>query len=219
PALSFCGHKARGGSVWGVTDYEFGHNWFPMIVGSNERLHGWMDEGCNTFTNQLSTEAFNKGEYHRRMGNRNSITPALFNDNLEPVMSSPQNMKERNIGILVYYKPGFGLRLLRDEIIGAERFDKAFRNYIAAWAYKHPTPDDFFRTMENETGENLSWFWRGWFQNNWKLDQAISNVDYENFDAKNGARITIENLQKLPMPVVIEATTESGKKVRKKLPV
>src|SRR5690606_1012421 len=132
---------------------------------------------------------------------------------------SPQNMKERNIGILVYYKPGFGLRLLRDEIIGAERFDKAFRNYIAAWAYKHPTPDDFFRTMENETGENLSWFWRGWFQNNWKLDQAISNVDYENFDAKNGARITIENLQKLPMPVVIEATTESGKKVRKKLPV
>ena len=219
PALSFCGHKARGGSLWGVTDHEFGHNWFPMIVGSNERLHGWMDEGFNTFINQLSTEAFNKGEYHRRMGNRNSITPALFNDNLEPVMSSPQNMKERNIGILVYYKPGFGLRLLRDEIIGAERFDKAFRNYIAAWAYKHPTPDDFFRTMENETGENLSWFWRGWFQNNWKLDQAISNVDYENFDAKNGARITIENLQKLPMPVVIEATTESGKKVRKKLPV
>src|SRR5690606_22157349 len=182
PALSFCGHKARGGSLWGVTDHEFGHNWFPMIVGSNERLHGWMDEGFNTFINQLSTEAFNKGEYHRRMGNRNSITPALFNDNLEPVMSSPQNMKERNIGILVYYKPGFGLRLLRDEIIGAERFDKAFRNYIAAWAYKHPTPDDFFRTMENETGENLSWFWRGWFQNNWKLDQAISNVDYENFD-------------------------------------
>jgi len=128
-------------------------------------------------------------------------------------------MKERNIGTLAYYKPAYGLRLLRDEIIGAERFDRAFRSYVAAWAYKHPTPDDFFRTIENETGENLAWFWRGWFKYNWTLDQAIRSVDYEKLDPKNGAIITIENLQKLAMPVVIEATTESGKKIRKKLPV
>lgn len=201
----------------GVTDHEFGHNWFPMIVGSNERLHGWMDEGFNTFINELSTEAFNKGEYHKRFGNRNSMTRAFSAPSLEPVMSSPQNMKERNIGTLVYYKPGYGLRLLRDEIIGAERFDKAFRNYIAYWAYKHPAPDDFFRTIENETGENLAWFWRGWFKNNWSLDQAISRVEYDKLDPKNGALITIENLQKLPMPVVIEATTESGEKNKKEI--
>ncbi|QBQ42273.1 M1 family peptidase [Sphingobacterium psychroaquaticum] len=219
PGISFCGHQAKGGNLWGVTDHEFGHNWFPMIVGSNERLHGWMDEGFNTFINELSTEAFNKGEYHKRFGNRNSMTRAFSAPSLEPVMSSPQNMKERNIGTLVYYKPGYGLRLLRDEIIGAERFDKAFRNYIAYWAYKHPAPDDFFRTIENETGENLAWFWRGWFKNNWSLDQAISRVEYDKLDPKNGALITIENLQKLPMPVVIEATTESGEKIRKKLPV
>lgn len=219
PAISFCGHKAKAGSLWGVTDHEFGHNWFPMIVCSNERLHGWMDEGFNSFINELSTEVFNNGEYQKRFGNRNSMTRAFASPNLEPIMSSPQNMKEDNIGVLVYYKPAYGLRLLRDEVIGAERFDRAFRKYVEYWAYKHPTPDDFFRTIENETGENLSWFWRGWFKYNWALDQAVSQVDYENMDPKNGAIITIENLQKLPMPVVIEATTESGKKVRKKLPV
>ncbi|NQD70135.1 M1 family metallopeptidase [Sphingobacterium shayense] len=219
PGLSFCGYKAKAGSLWGVTDHEFGHNWFPMIVGSNERLHAWMDEGFNSFINDLSTEAFNKGEYNKSFGDRNAISKALANPNLEPIMSAPAGMRERNIGVLAYYKPAFGLRLLRDEIIGAERFDKAFRTYIHNWAYKHPTPDDFFRTIENETGENLAWFWRGWFQNNWTLDQSLANVEYVNMDPKDGALITIDNLQKLALPVVIEATTESGKKIRKKLPV
>jgi len=219
PGISFCGHKAKAAGLWGVTDHEFGHNWFPMIVGSNERLHGWMDEGFNSFINELSTEVFNKGEFRKNIGNRNSMAAAFSNPTLEPIMSTPQNMRERNIGILVYYKPAVGLRLLRDEIIGAERFDRAFRTYIANWAYKHPTPDDFFRTIENETGENLAWFWRGWFKNNWALDQAITNVTYDKLDPKNGAIITVENLQKMPMPVVVEATTESGQKIRKKLPV
>ncbi|MGJ1261955.1 M1 family metallopeptidase [Sphingobacterium spiritivorum] len=219
PALSFCGSSAKNAGLWGVTDHEFGHNWFPMIVGSNERLHGWMDEGFNTFINGLSREAFNKGEYDKSIGSRNKMAQGFNSPSLEPVMSTPQNMQERNIGTLVYYKPGFGLRLLRDEVIGAERFDEAFRTYIQDWAFKHPTPNDFFRTIENVTGENLGWFWRGWFLNNWKLDQAIRKVEYAKFNAANGALITIDNLEKLPMPVVIEATTVSGKKIRKKLPV
>lgn len=219
PAISFCGYTAKAGNLWGVTDHEFGHNWFPMIVGSNERLHAWMDEGFNMFINELSTEEFNKGEYHKRFGNRNSMAPAFSNPALEPIMSSPQSMKERNIGTLAYYKPAYGIRLLRDEVIGADRFDRAFRKYIEYWAYKHPTPDDFFRTIENETGENLAWFWRSWFKNNWALDQAVRSVDYVGFDEKNGAVITVDNLQKMPMPVVIEVTTESGKKIRHKLPV
>lgn len=219
PAISFCSSKAKAGSLWGVTDHEFGHNWFPMIVGSNERLHAWMDEGFNTFINELSTEAFNKGEYARRMGDRNSITRIFANPDLEPIMSSPQNVRERNLGILAYYKPGYGLRLLRDEVIGAKRFDAAFQKYIEYWAYKHPTPDDFFRVIENETGENLAWFWRGWFQENWMLDQAIDEVRYVEMDPSKGAIIKVSNLQKLPMPVVVEAVTESGEKIRKKLPV
>lgn len=219
PGLSFCGHQAKAGNLWGVTDHEFGHNWFPMIVGSNERLHGWMDEGFNTFINDISTKMFNKGEYAMRRGNKNAMTRALFNPELEPVINSPQTMKERNIGYLVYYKPAYALQLLREEIIGEERFDKAFRNYIHAWAYKHPTPTDFFRTIENETGENLNWFWRGLFQYNWQMDQAITDVRYPEMDPTKGAIITVANLDKLPMPIEVRATTVSGKTIDMKLPV
>lgn len=219
PAISFCGHKAKAANLWGVTDHEFGHNWFPMIVGSNERLHGWMDEGFNTFINDISTEVFNKGEYHIKYGQRNSMTPVLFNPNLEAVMNTPQNMKERNIGILLYYKPAFALHLLRNEIIGKDRFDVAFKKYIEVWAYKHPAPEDFFRLIENETGENLNWFWRGMFQYNWQMDQAVTDVRYVESDPSKGAIVSVDNLGKLPMPVEIEAITESGKKITVKLPV
>ncbi len=218
PGIVFCGHRAKAANLWGVTDHEFGHIWFPMIVGSNERLHAWMDEGFNTFINDLSTEAFNKGEYNRSMGSKNAMTPVLMDPKLEPIMSSPQGMKERNIGVLAYYKPAYALHMLRDEVLGAERFDAAFKKYIEYWAYKHPQPDDFFRTMENETGENLAWFWRGWFLNNWQLDQAIFDVHYPDLDPTKGAIISISNLQKMAMPVVVEATTVSGKKIRHKLP-
>jgi hypothetical protein len=219
PAISFCGHRAKASSLWGVTDHEFGHNWFPMIVGSNERLHGWMDEGLNMFINNISTEVFNKGEYHLPYGSKNSRTQAFFAPSLEPVMNSPQAMRERNIGTLVYYKPAYALQLLREEIIGSERFDNAFRTYIKNWAYKHPTPYDFFRTIENETGENLHWFWRGMFYNNWQMDQAISEVRYVEMDPSKGAYVTVQNLQKLAMPLEVEATTESGKRIQVKLPV
>ncbi|WP_220700123.1 M1 family metallopeptidase [Sphingobacterium puteale] len=216
PALSFCGNQAKAASLWGVTNHEFGHNWFPMIVASNEREHGWMDEGFNTFINELATQEFNNGEYHRPQASRSYI---FTSQNLEPIMSTPQNMKERNIGALVYYKPAYGLKLLRNEIIGKERFDYAFKKYIQEWAYKHPTPEDFFKAIENGTGESLNWFWRGWFVNNWQMDQAIKSVSYVNNQPMLGALITVENLEKLPMPIIVEATTVSGKKIRKKLPV
>lgn len=219
PAIVFCSYKSKAAGLWGVTDHEFGHIWFPMIVGSNERLHAWMDEGFNTFLNGLSTEAFNGGEYHRPMGDANRLAQALTRPDLEPVMSTPQNMQERNIGVLAYFKPGFGLTLLRNEILGAERFDRAFKAYLKRWAFKHPTPDDFFRTIENVAGENLNWFWRGWFKYNWRLDQAISGVSYQDNDPSQGVLITVTNLEKLPMPVVIDITTKSGDTHRVKLPV
>lgn len=219
PAIVFCSYKSKAAGLWGVTDHEFGHIWFPMIVGSNERLHAWMDEGFNTFINDLSTAAFNGGEYYRPMGDANRLAQALTRPDLEPVMSTPQNMQERNIGILAYFKPGFGLTLLRNEILGPERFDRAFKAYLERWAYKHPTPDDFFRTIENVAGENLNWFWRGWFKYNWRFDQGIRNVVYADNDPKKGVLITIDNLEKLPMPVVVDITTKSGETHRVKLPV
>jgi hypothetical protein len=219
PGIVFCGSTAKNGSLWGVTDHEFGHTWFPMIVGSNERLHAWMDEGFNTFINTLTSADFNKGEYSSNPVDWHEYGKLLTNSVFEPVMSSPDNMKESSIGYLAYYKPAAGLTLLRDQILGAERFDRAFKTYISRWAYKHPTPDDFFRTIENVSGENLSWFWRGWFLNNWKLDQAVTNVTYVKNDPKQGALITLDNLEKMAMPTILQIETKSGKISRIKLPV
>jgi hypothetical protein len=109
--------------------------------------------------------------------------------------------------------------MLREQILGAERFDRALRIYVERWAYKHPTPEDFFRTIENVTGENLNWFWRGWFVNNWKLDQGITKIKYIKGNAKFGALVSIENLEKIAMPVVLEVKTKSGAVSRVQLPV
>ena len=219
PGIVFCSWKSKNERLWGVTDHEFGHIWFPMIVGSNERLHAWMDEGFNTFINSLSTDAFNDGEYKERKRNMHRFSGMLVNDRMEPIATPPDNLKERNLGLLAYYKPSAGLVMLREHVLGKERFDEAFTAYIKRWAYKHPTPDDFFRTMENVSGEELSWFWRGWFIHNWKLDQAIKRVKYEDGDPTKGAIVTIENLQQMPMPVILEFTTVSGTKSRHSLPV
>jgi len=219
PGIVFCGYRAKNGDLWGVTDHEFGHIWFPMIVGSNERLYGWMDEGFNTFINSLSSVDFNKGEYKEPIADLHNNSENYTHPKLEAIISSPDNMKERNIGTLCYSKPAAGLTILREQILGNERFDFAFRTYVERWAYKHPAPDDFFRTMENVAGEDLGWFWRGWFLNNWRLDQGINSVKYVNDNPKLGIYITIENFEKMVMPVVIDIKTKSGKVSRVKLPV
>lgn len=218
PGVSFCSYEATGSSLWGVTDHEFGHNWFPMIVGSNERVYGWMDEGFNTFINFLSTKEFNNGEYSTRMVNMRFAAQLFTKDGLEPIITAPDNLIEENMG-LQYYKTGMFLMLLRNNVLGVKRFDDAFKEYIHRWAYKHPGPDDFFRTIEDVSGEDLGWFWRSWVLNNWKLDQAISGVSYVNNDPKQGSIITLKNMKEIPMPVTVEITTESGGVIRKTLPV
>ncbi|GAB3897309.1 M1 family metallopeptidase [Spirosoma agri] len=218
PGIIFCDHKSRKDGLWGVTDHEFGHNWFPMIVGNNERKFPWMDEGFNTFINTLSTANFNKGEYDRERGTMHDIAPALFYPT-EPVMTIPDVQQPRALGILAYYKPGMGLKLLRDVILGPNRFDFAFKNYVDRWAFKHPTPYDFFRSMEDGAGEDLGWFWRGFFYETWKLDQAVKEVKYVDGSAEKGSLISIENLEKFAMPVTIEVTENNGKKGRVNLPI
>ena len=219
PGIVFCGWESKGADLWGVTDHEFGHIWFPMIVGSNERLFAWMDEGFNTFINSLSSVDFNKGEYKMPAMNLHEMSYPYTNSNIEPIVTAPDGMKEANVGLLAYSKPSSGLVILREQILGEERFDLAFRTYISRWAYKHPTPDDFYRTMENVSGEDLNWFWRSWFINNWRLDQGINGVKYIKNDPKLGAIISIDNLEKMPMPVILDIKTVSGKTSRVKLPV
>lgn len=218
PGIVFCHWKSTKGGLWGVTNHEFGHNWFPMIVGSNERKYAWMDEGFNTFINDFATTDFNKGEYNRKQSVQ-SAAKYLFGKTSEPIMHTPDVIQNSNLGAEAYYKPALGLKLLRNQILGPERFDYAFRTYIDRWAFKHPTPWDFFRTMENVAGEDLSWFWRGWFFNSWKLDQAVKDVKYVKGDPANGALITIENKEQLPMPVVIFVKEANGKSDTVRLPV
>lgn len=221
PGIVFCGARSSGRGLWGVHDHEFGHTWFPMIVGSNERLYGWMDEGFNTFINTLSTDNFNHGEYKPlRAPDMHNAGNFFTAPGLEPILSNgPDNLKERNNGTLLYSKPSAGLVMLREQILGKERFDFAFQTYIKRWAFKHPAPDDFFRTMENAAGESLQWFWRGWFANNWRLDVAVRDVKYIGNDTAKGALITLDNLEKMVMPVILEIKLKSGKTDRVKLPV
>jgi hypothetical protein len=219
PGIVFCGSRAKGGNLWGVTDHEFGHTWFPMIVGSNERRYGWMDEGFNTFINSIASVDFNNGEYKEEKNDAHKTAVYMFNPTSEAIFNTPDAMKERNIGLALYMKPGYALTLLREQILGVDRFDFAFRKYAHDWAYKHPTPWDFFRSIENSAGEDLAWFWKSMILQNYKLDQAVSKVEYPDGDPKNGALITVTNLEQMAMPLIVEYTTKSGKTGRKSLPV
>lgn len=220
PGIVFCGWKAKDAELWGVVDHEFGHTWFPMIVGSNERKFGWMDEGFNTFINGLSTAAFNHGEFKAGRDDLHKAAAYMARPGTEYIMLSPDAMVERNIGINLYSKPAWGLNILRDQVLGADRFDYAFKNYVKQWSFKHPTPFDFFRSMENGAGEDLSWFWKGWFLENWKMDQAVTSVKPVQKDGKiESYDIVITNLEKMPMPIILEVKTVTGKTETIKIPV
>lgn len=215
PGLSFCGYRSSGYDLWGVTDHEFGHNWFPMIVGSNERRYAWMDEGFNTFINHYSTLAFNNNEYPSTAANGRTTTFWYKSKNRESVATYPDIAKSMNLGFVAYSKPATGLFMLREYILGPERFDNAFKAYINAWAYKHPQPSDFFNCMENVAGENLNWFWRGWFIENGNIDLGITNVKQD----KDSAVISFINKGDMPMPVVFKITFEDDTNEVKTLPV
>ena len=219
PGIVFCGFGASGAGLWSVTDHEFGHTWFPMIVGNNERKYAWMDEGFNTFINGLSSDAFNKGEFASGGFSFGDLSTFVFSDEMDGLYNIPDVIGQSDLGIAAYEKPSIMLNALREVVLGEERFDAAFREYVNRWAYKHPTPWDFFHTMENVSGEDLGWFWRGWVLNTWKLDQAIKDVKYIRNDPGNGVNITILNLEKMAMPVLIKITEENGKEHDLKLPV
>ncbi len=228
PGIVFDGINDKAGELYWVTAHEIGHNWFPMIVGSDERRYGWMDEGFNTFIDVYASDNFNNGEYAPKRdgeyapgkGNPSEeIIPLLKDEAAPSMMSRADAIPEKYRHPLVYFKPALGLVLLREVILGHDRFDYAFQTYIKRWAYKHPAPADFFRTMNNESGEDLNWFWREWFYNNWQLDLAIQSVSYKNNDYKNGADITIVNLQKMAMPATIEIVLKDGSKQSFQLPV
>jgi len=228
PGIVFDGWQDKAGELYWVTAHEIGHNWFPMIVGSNERRHAFMDEGFNTFIDVYASDNFNHGEYAPKRdgeyapgkGNpADEIIPYLKDLEAPTMMDRADEFTEEYRHPIEYYKPAFGLVLLREVILRHDRFDYAFKKYIERWAFKHPAPDDFFKTMDNEAGEDLTWFWREWFQHNWQLDLAIQSVSYRDNNYKNGADITIANLQKMAMPCTVEIVLKDGSKQNLALPV
>lgn len=209
PGIVFCGAGATDAGLWGVTDHEFGHTWFPMIVGSNERKYAWMDEGFNTFINILAGEAFNKGEY-KDLPDVNGMASYIFGDKMDGMLNQADVVQQSNLGVAAYYKPGMMLYLLRNEVLGKERFDMALKEYVRRWAFKHPTPWDFFHTIENVTGEDLNWYWRSWVLNTWKFDVAVKEVKAIRENSKNGTNITLQLLEKMPLPLKVKITDVNG---------
>ena len=161
----------------GVVIHEVGHNFFPMIINSDERQWSWMDEGLNTFVEYLTEELWdNKFAVGRGPAYKIVDYMKLPKDQLEPIMTNSENIIQ--FGPNAYSKPATGLNILRETIMGRENFDYAFKTYCKRWAFKHPTPADFFRTMEDASAEDLDWFWRGWFYNTDPVDISLDSVKW-----------------------------------------
>ena len=166
----------------GVIIHEVGHNFFPMIINSDERQWSWMDEGLNTFVQYLTEQEFDN-KYPSSRGPAHKITNymRLNKDQLEPIMTNSENIVQ--FGPNAYAKPATALNILRESIMGRELFDFAFKTYAKRWAFRHPTPADFFRTMEDASAVDLDWFWRGWFFGIDPVDISLDSVKWYRMDA------------------------------------
>lgn len=220
PAMAFDDIDAKPKDLFYVTAHEIGHSWFPMLVGFNERRNAWMDEGFNTFIDVYESDEFNHGEFGPKRDSEfapgggnpvDEILPLLADPNAPPILSRADTITEKYRHPVTYFKTALGLMLLREQILGPERFDPAFRRFIAKWAFRHPDPADFFRAMDSEAGEDLSYFWRGWFYNNWQLDLAVTAISpFPDSAAFKGSAVTVESLDRLVLPVTLRVTFANG---------
>lgn len=175
----------------GVIIHEVGHNFFPMIVNSDERQWSWMDEGLNTFCQFLAEQEWDNN-YPSQRGPAHKIVDYMKmpKDQLEPIMTNSENII--NFGPNAYAKPATALNILRETVMGRELFDYAFKEYAKRWAFKHPTPADLFRTMEDASAVDLDWFWRGWFFSTDPVDIALNDVKYYRM---NSMKQAVENAE------------------------
>jgi len=198
----------------GVVIHEVGHNFFPMIINSDERQWTWMDEGLNTFVEYLTEELWdNKFPVGRGPAYKIVDYMKLPKDQLEPIMTNSENIIQ--FGPNAYSKPATGLNILRETIMGRKNFDYAFKEYCKRWAFKHPTPADFFRTMEDASAEDLDWFWRAWFYNTDPVDISLDSVKWSVVNTqeldKNNTESTVT---KIPVAKPIQNAYEDISKIR-----
>lgn len=206
PGLHFTKYDRGGNTLWRTLDHEVAHNWFPMIVGSNERQHAWMDEGLVTFMGYYSAKSMGDGQFASYISHLPIIYGRLPNWSVDPVMTPPDQSQAISFSDVIYFKPAVALLILREYILGGDRFDYAFQQYIQAWSYKHPTPDDLFNCIENASGEDLDWFWDSWFYSTDQLDQAIVSVGMEDEEPS----IVVKNKGGMPLPLEMAISFEDN---------
>jgi hypothetical protein len=228
PALVFDDMTMKDKPMFWVTAHEIGHSWFPMTVGFNERRDPWMDEGFNTFIDVFESEDFHRGEFGPKRDSEFSPKSTHPADGMVALLADPKAPVTLTAGDQVietyrhpvsYYKSAFGMVLLRDTILGPDRFDYAFRKFVRDWAFKHPSPSDFFRAMDSAGGEDLSWFWREWYFGTGTYDVAITGVTPAKGGWQNGATITLENRDAMVFPLTLDVRYEGGRTVRVRVPV
>jgi len=206
--------------------HEQGHEWFPMIVGSDERLFAWMDEGFNTFIDWYTFRDRYPTDTTRiqslEFGSMRAFQQFLATDTgLETPIMETQDRSPSGLmsGWNAYGKPAVALHFLREQVVDSTHFDAAFREYVRRWAFKHPRPDDFFRTMDNALGEDLSWFWRSWFYRTDHLDQAVDSVQQQDTAGRTISRVFLSNRREMVAPVMARVTGVDGSVRMIKLPV
>ena len=221
PMIVFCANRRSREGLFGVTTHELGHEWFPMTVGNNERLYAWMDEGFNTFINIYSARTYFPDQSRlRARGQAEQWAQFAATGRDEPGITPADRVTPELLGQVAYNKPATGLYLLRHAILDSTRFDTAFREYIQRWAFKHPTPADFFRSMEDGVGEDLSYFWRGWFLRTDVVDQAVDSVrTSRDSSGTTYTAIYLSSPGGLPMPVDLRLTFADGSLENTRLPV
>jgi hypothetical protein len=199
-----------------VLAHELGHQWMPMIVGSNERLYPWMDEGFNTFIDLAGAARYFAGTAY---GDSIEVHPLhLYQDHAIPGQEQPlitRPVEVKDLFWTGYQKPALMMQTLRYEVLGKERFDAAFRAYLRAWAYKHPTPADFFRLMRDASGMDLDWYWRDWVFTTARLDQAVDSIGR----TRDGEKVFLSNRGSMMLPLEMDLTFRDGSKERVRLPV
>ena len=205
-------------SIFSTIDHEQGHEWFPMIVGSNERRHAWMDEGFNTFQNAFSNERRNPGTA-AFPAYLSSWRQTVENGRQSPLMTPADRIDPDALGAIAYRKPGAVLLALRTAVVGRETMDRAMREYVRRWAFKHPTPADFFRTVENVSGEDLGWFWRAFFYGTDVLDIAVDGVTMRQAAGENVVEIHLRRATSIPFPVIMRLKLDDRSTTDIRLPV
>ena len=218
PMVAMEAKGENGPDLYNVLTHEIGHMWYPMVVGSDERRYAWMDEGFNTFINTFSEESYwKRNDAVVRQRERQLIIGIDQMPTAQPILTPANRYRTSdNLLSLAYVKPSIELLTLRNKVLGPQVFDSAFREYTRRWAFKHPQPADFFRTIEEVSGRDLSWFWRGFFYTTAALDQSVESVKR---DSAGGAQVTLVNLGDAVMPVELELGYEDGTTDLLKLPV